>query len=654
MKNLSKIAFILSFMITIISCNQFLDVVPDDTPTLDHAFANRAMSERYLFTCYKHLPDPTNPYHYPAHLNTNDEFYLIGGESNQHTQSAPSTEIRRGNQNSNSPLMDYWSGKNGGRSMFNAIRDCNIFLENINIPKDIDETERSRWIAEVKFLKAYYHFFLLQLYGPIPLIKENFELYDSPEAIKVYREPFDECIDYIVELIDESLPDLPLTITNNIQEDGRITRPIALAVKAKALTLAASPLFNGNSDYSGWVDKRGVQLISNSYDNEKWKIALDAIEEAIDVAHSAGHQLYKYNKDADGQFNMNESISILMNTRKGITEKWNSGVIWSSMETFGNKNNIIPTYPAMANFQWILFPIMYSQDVGKGPTSYCYASFDMAELFYTRNGLPINEDPSWDYSSRYNIRYSTTGDNNEHYIPVGEATAALNFDREPRFYASLGFDRGYFELSTTSNNFGSSFSRYLTLRAGEAGNLSNETGYSVKKLIAFETSLSRGSSSNNYQGYDYRFPLIRLADLYLLHSEAANEYYDSPNDKVYVYIDKVRENVGLPGVVNSWSRSLNPNRPFDKVEMRKIIQQERMIELAFEGQRFWDIRRWKLGDEYWTRAPRGWNQKGRTLDEYYQVINLGKPRSFSPVEYLWPISIYDLRINNNLEQTFGW
>src|SRR5690554_2135884 len=118
MKNLSKIAFILSFMITIISCNQFLDVVPDDTPTLDHAFANRAMSERYLFTCYKHLPDPTNPYHYPAHLNTNDEFYLIGGESNQHTQSAPSTEIRRGNQNSNSPLMDYWSGKNGGRSMF--------------------------------------------------------------------------------------------------------------------------------------------------------------------------------------------------------------------------------------------------------------------------------------------------------------------------------------------------------------------------------------------------------------------------------------------------------------------------------------------------------------------------------------------------------
>ena len=64
----------------------------------------------------------------------------------------------------------------GGKPMFEAIRHCNIFLENAHIPKDIDEFERARWIAEVKFLKAYYHFFLMQLYGPIPLIKENLPL----------------------------------------------------------------------------------------------------------------------------------------------------------------------------------------------------------------------------------------------------------------------------------------------------------------------------------------------------------------------------------------------------------------------------------------------------------------------------------------------
>ena len=88
--------------------------------------------------------------------------------------------------------------------------------------------------------------------------------------------------------------------------------------------------------------------------------------------------------------------------------------------------------------------------------------------------------------------------------------------------------------------------------------------------------------------------------------------------------------------------------------MRKIIQQERLIELAFEGQRFWDIRRWKLADKYWTEAPRGWDQKGKTLNDYYQLIYLGKPRNFASREYLWPISISDLRINNNLVQTFDW
>src|SRR3546814_11489600 len=56
-----------------------------------------------------------------------------------------------------SPYLDYWDGGNGGRSMFEAIRDCNTFLENIHSVPDMEEPEKKRWIAEVKFLKAYYH-----------------------------------------------------------------------------------------------------------------------------------------------------------------------------------------------------------------------------------------------------------------------------------------------------------------------------------------------------------------------------------------------------------------------------------------------------------------------------------------------------------------
>ncbi len=85
----------------------------------------------------------------------------------------------------------------------------------------------------------------------------------------VYREPVDECIDYIVNLLEEAAPDLPTTPPNPIQDDGRITQSIALGIRAKALVLAASPLFNGNSDYANWTDNRGKHLVSPTFSRGK-------------------------------------------------------------------------------------------------------------------------------------------------------------------------------------------------------------------------------------------------------------------------------------------------------------------------------------------------------------------------------------------------
>src|SRR3546814_20730293 len=75
---------------------------------------------------------------------------------------------------------------------------------------------------------------------------------------------------------------------------GKPTKPAALALKARVLLLAASPLFNGNPDYAQIVDNRGVKLFSQVYDREKWHAAADAAKEAIDVAHEAGHALFDF------------------------------------------------------------------------------------------------------------------------------------------------------------------------------------------------------------------------------------------------------------------------------------------------------------------------------------------------------------------------
>jgi len=651
-KKIPGILAILGVLVIPISCDKWLDVVPENMPAIDDAFSNRATAEKSLFTCYSYLPDAVDPYWYPTYYTHRSEVDYTGNAGPATTIAG---RISRGDQNSNSPLLDYWSGRNGGSSMFQAIRFCNIFLEEIYKPRDISENERKRWIAEVKFLKAYYHFFLLQLYGPIPIVKENIPLSASPEEAMLFREPVDECIAYIAQLINEAVPDLPLYINNNIEEDGRITQPIALAVKARALTWGASPLFNGNQYYQNWKDSRGKLLVSDVYSKEKWEKAATALRNAIDTCHLAGHQLYQYNKLLNAStVALNDSLVWLMNTRKAITERWNKGIIWSCMNNFGSR----VSFPSAATRQYadmqrILFPRMYQQDATKD-VNLCYAQFAMAELFYSNNGIPIDEDNHWNYAARYQLQTSTEEAGHKSYLALGEQTVALHFNREPRFYANLGFDRGFFEISTSTINGGASFSPYQRMRFGEVGNYVYQTGYHVKKLVAFETSCSQGNDARGYNPYLYRFPLIRLADLYLMYSEALNEVKSAPDADVYFWIDSVRAVVGLDGVVDSWKNSRYPNRPRDKDEMRKIIQRERLIELSFEGQRFWDVRRWKLAETLFTYSSQGWNTAGETAEQYYTIIDWNEGRKFALNEYLWPINLYDLRVNRNLVQTYGW
>ncbi len=166
-------------------------------------------------------------------------------------------QIADGLQNSNNPFQNYWSGINGGVKPVHSYTRLQYFLNNIHLPKDIESMERARWIAEVKFLKAYYHFFLMQLYGPIVIADKELPLSTAPADLMAYREPVDECVDYIVGLLDEAIPDLPLVLPDPATEQGRISQTIALSVKAKVLAWAASPLFNGNPDYKDWVDNRG-------------------------------------------------------------------------------------------------------------------------------------------------------------------------------------------------------------------------------------------------------------------------------------------------------------------------------------------------------------------------------------------------------------
>jgi hypothetical protein len=627
-----KMMFLAVCTVFTASCN-YLDLVPEGDATLETAFSNRINSEKFLLSCYEFLPGNTSMYNYQG---------LVGGDEmwwnyDYITDNIYGRALACGYQNATDPCLNYWDGRNGGGNLFQGIRLCNIFLENIHLPYDIDEYERMQWAAEVKFLKAYLHFFLMTMYGPIPIMRENLPIDATPEEVRLYREPVEEVIEYIVQLLDEAVPDLPMEHLSAISNAGRITKAIALSVKAKVLVWAASPLFN-NNDYAGFIDTRGKLLIPSedaAAVKAKWERAAVAIKNAIDTCHLSKHAFFQYTSNLAATLSPEMRLNYTL--RYAITEKFNPEIVWPSGKSVGSLQQLCFPIVTLGNNAW-----------GHGELG---ATLKVAEQYYTRNGLPINEDPEWDYENRYTVQVA--GEDHKAYIKTGETTAKLHFDREPRFYASLGFDRGIFEGMGIVNE--ADF-YYLQSRYGEPTGVQGETGhtvtgYNIKKLVNPESTWIL----HIYNPKNYSYPLIRLSDLFLLYAEALNEAY-GPSAEVYKWIDTVRVRAGIPTVEESYAIAAPEfrNKPYEKSTLRDIIKRERLIELAFEGQRFWDLRRWKDAMKYFNEPVRGWNYKESNVAAYYQVTNVWDKRVFNTRDYLWPVYSNSIIINSNLKQNPGW
>lgn len=635
MKIINKIVLFISSMM-LYSCS--LDVVPDNLPTINHAFNNRLNAEKYLFTCYTYLPDPTSAPGNPAMISGNECWITTSGFTSaaSHFGSFDGFDIARGFQNTNDPLLNYWDGERLGSTLFIALRDCNIFLENIDKPYDLEEYEKERWIAEVKFLKAYYHFYLLRMYGPIPIIDKNLPVSSSPEQVKIYRDPIDKVVEHIVSLLDDAAKVLPIDIQNQAQEMGRVTRVTALALKAKVLMLAASPIFNGNPYYSNVKDNRGVSLFSVAYDATKWTKAASAVEAAIECAHQAGHELYYYK----GYNAICDSTRQKLNIRNAITEKWNKEIIWGSTKNDSRLQEIS------------ILRTKADQSNNLKLVSVFSPTLDVVEQFYTNKGVPIDEDLNWDYDNRYKTRIAEK--DHQYYIKTGYESAKLNFDREVRYYASLNFD-GCIIYGNGVLNDNDSKITYGQMKKGQPGGVIamdrySITGYTPKKLVSYETI----ADASKFTPKRYSFPIIRLADLYLMMTEVLNETKTAPDKDVYYWIDLVRKRASLKGVEESWKLySNNPGKPSTQKGMREIIHRERMIELAFEGERYWDLLRWKEAEIYMNKPIRGWNVQGETAAEYYEVKTIYTPE-FTTKNYLSPLKKGTLEINPNLRQNPGW
>ncbi len=646
---------IVAAMCILPACSDYLDVVPDKSFTMESIFATRDVAYNALAKAYNYLPNDTKR---SSRWLLGDEWVNPSGENTQYNLWLPIRIMERRQTASSTdgtyPALGTWSGTGGGKPLYEAINTCSIIFDKIDGVNDMEFAEKADWKAQVKFLKAYYHFLLLQQYGPI-VISDRIILPDEePAKMFVSRSKIDDCFNYIVKTIDEAIPDLEVRRTgSNI---GQIDKMGAAAIKAKVLLFRASPFYSGNGELVDFLDHDGKPFFPQddaARTKTKWEDAVKAINEAITLCEGAGVQLYKYNKrmlltDIEDA-KRNPRLDTLYDLRMVICDRDNNELIWGNTNVTAGNDDLFSD----GN---IVLPASFTAIYTRGSTDYCSnslgATYKTLERYYTKNGLPLDEDNTFDRSTMHDPAVTPdTNVVNEYrgILQSNQPTINLYLNRELRFYANVGITGGYWRSHGERIE--------TTFFAGGAGNM-----YPTTANNYFWTAIGAQKQVhiNNMARRDlivtYPTPIIRLADLYLMKAEALNES-QGPGPDVWGAINKVRRRAGIPDVEAAYTGPFVKPAPISgkhttQAGMRAIIRQERMIEFAFEGHIFWDMLRYGNAPYEFSTPVVGWTYNAQNAAFFNQRVL--QSRVFTLRDCLWPIDQNELDRNSNLIQNPGW
>lgn len=590
-----KIFVIMVLSACFTSCEKFLNQVPDDRITMEEVFRKKGPSEQFLANVYSYVPDEWEAIHAVPWVGTSDEADLTWSGNFNYS-------INLGRLSPTNTDPDFWA------SYYRAIRAATFFINHINENDEIRSLSGQQlidqYIAEARFLRAFYYFCLMREYGPVILAGEDVVAPDAPVSeMQLPRSPYDECVDYVVSELDKAAAILPLVPQRNGQQNdaewGRATKGMALAVKSRLLLYAASAQYNGNTDVAGFRNADGTQLIAQTRDNEKWKRAADAAKEVIALG------IYSLYKDPSG-----DPIKSL----QGIFFQ-----SWNDEQIFARKGN------GLAQWDVHSMPRQAGGWCGIGPTQ------ESIDAYFMSDGKLPSESALYTEEGFTDV--------------AGQRIFNMYLNREPRFYRDVTYNNSIWQGGTMSSAAPISF--FVSGPNGRNGHATDfsKTGYLVRKNVGPTTNTGSGG---NGQRQDRPAPLFRLAEIYLNYVEALNEY-DPGNADILRYLNLIRERAGIPQY-GAGANALPV--PSNQAEMRKMIRAERRIELAYEGHRWFDIRRWKIAPQVMgTLHGMDITKDG---DGFYKRTPTMTPHLFRFSYYWWPVSQYELDRNKNLVQNPGW
>lgn len=574
--------------------NSFLDQTTTESLNEQIVFADSAYTFNFLNNIYSYLGQDVRPDRstYSSDDNCNLE--------DMTTQSvgyyaAPQTTFIQGTATANlNPF--YQSGTNAKYGVYNssytAIRAANLLMKNLPSTPLADAT-KVRIKAEARFLRAFMYAQMVRLYGGVPLLGDEPLDISTIGGEEYKRSTFKACIDYIADECDAAAKDLPSVTDQQVADYGRITSGACIALKARMLLMAASPLLNGSP---ASTDAKYVSLLSYSaaYDASLWQKAADACKAVMN--------LNQYSLNVDNTVPGNGFRSLFL-------KRQNTEYILPYM--------VAPNTTIESNW----FPL--SRNGGGG--GYSTPSQNLVEQFGMKNGLSIN-DPNSGYNADKPYE-----------------------NRDPRFYNTIVYNQAI--LYNPGSQKMDAVNIYNVVTNGISSPYDQDgvqqyhtrTGYYCRKM---------GNDSVRYSVSQNRvYPVIRYAEILLGYAEALNESA-GPVSEVYALVRQIRNRAGITaGSDNSYG----VKDGLTKEAMRALIQNEYRVELAYEGHWFYDCRRWKTAETEESKPISGMLVTKQANGSFtYATFTVLNTVFRNPIMYFMPFPMVETGKGMSFIQNPGW
>lgn len=609
MKTLFKIFSLtaVAATMTLSSCN-FLDIDNyfEGTFKQDSIFHSKKNAEAYLWNTPTRFPDPGAIFGFSWNLGTigSDEMMVRWRKDEFWPMMFATGEINERNLKN----ADIWP------KMYTIINRCNTMLANVDKVTDMTAFDRRVYTSYVHFMRGYAYYHLLMNWGPLLIVGD--EVMNTSEPAAYYdreRATFDESIDYICAEMGEALKGMNEPQNQGINLYERPTKGAALALIARLRLYQASPAFNGGDaarrSFGNWKRKSdGKYYVSQTYDPQRWAVAAAAAKQVIDMNY---YKLHIVPADQQTTYSLPSNVS-KANYPEGV-----GGIdpLRSFTDMF-NGESPIQTNP---EFIWA----MPSGQVSSY-TKHCFpvkmggwGGFSVpqrvVDCFLMADGRTIH-NASTEYPYDADLEHRTESATNMGYYTLPAGVPNMYKNREPRFYATIGFPGRVWPMNSASSD-GSYINQtfWYDFNDGVAGFKAatdnpedfNVTGYTSVKYIHPDDSWANGKGSvkGAFITGPKPFPIFRYSEVLLNFIEAMNliegpttvKTYDLAGDLVDVTIDRdveqmrkafnlIRYRVGLPGPIDEELASAE--------KLNEIVRNERQIELFAEGFRFFDTRRW--------------------------------------------------------------